>query len=138
LEQGVLALPDGDRIQVFIAHTRSEHIQGLSDVQPGHFAPDQGMFFAYPSSGSRVFWMRNTHFDLDILFLDQNLKVIDVQRSLPHHPGTGQNSVPARTSPVHCRHVLEMRSDSALADKIQPGMHLQWISPQHPSQTRIP
>jgi hypothetical protein len=31
-----------------------------------------------------------------------------------------------------------MPADSEQADKIQTGMHLQWISPQHPSQPRIP
>lgn len=131
LEQGLLVLPQGQQIHVFIARTPSEHVQGLSHVRPEQFAPNQGMFFSYPSSGFKVFCMRQTHFDLDIFFLDHQMRVIAVDRNLPHHSGLDQNRPAAKTHPIYCRHVLEMRADSDLAKQIKPGMRLQWHSIHH-------
>lgn len=129
LEQGLLVLSKGQQIQVFIARTSSEHMQGLSHVQPEQFAPNQGMFFYYPRSGFKVFCMRQTHFDLDIFFLDQQMRVIAVDRNLPHHSGLDQKRPAAKTRPIYCRHVLEMRADSDLAKQIEPGKRLQWHTP---------
>lgn len=129
LEQGLLVLPQGQQVHVFIARTTSEHMQGLSQVQPEEFASNQGMFFSYPSSGYKVFCMRQTHFDLDIFFLDQKIRVIAVDRNLPHHSGLNHNRTEAKTRPIYCRHVLELRADSDLAKRIEPGMRLQWQAP---------
>ena len=129
LDQAVLALPTGQTIRVFMAQTPSERHQGLSDVRPEDFGPAQGMLFIFPRLGLRVFSMRRTWLDLDIFFLTSDLRVLSVQRNLPRHPGRNTDHPPAKTRPIVCRHVLEMRADSTQAQKIEPGMRLQWRSP---------
>jgi uncharacterized membrane protein (UPF0127 family) len=121
-----LVLPHGQRIQVYKAQTRSERILGLSHVQPENFGPEQGMFFVYSRSGTRVFCMRHTYMNLDIFFLDESLCVLAVERDMPRQFGPEGTTPPVRTRSVHCRYVLEMRADSALAKKIRPGICLEW------------
>ena len=39
------------------------------------------MLFHFPDDGrARPFWMRNTHFDLDIAFVGADFVIIDIQR----------------------------------------------------------
>ena len=38
----------------------------------------RGMLFYFPAGASTGFWMKNTHIDLDIAFVDTSMKVIDV------------------------------------------------------------
>ena len=38
----------------------------------------RGMLFAFPDGANVGFWMKNTHIDLDIAFLDASMKVIHI------------------------------------------------------------
>ncbi len=57
---------------------RSEYSIGLS----GRYElGERGMLFHYPDDErARPFWMRNTHFDLDIAFVGADFVIIDIQR----------------------------------------------------------
>ena len=129
LNQAELVLPTGQAVQIFIAQTPAQRFQGLSEVRPEAFGPAQGMLFVYSRPGRRVFSMRRTYFDLDIFFLNSKKRVVAAHRDLPHHPDGNSNHRLRKTPPVRCRYVLEMRADSDLAEKIHPGMHLQWQLP---------
>jgi uncharacterized membrane protein (UPF0127 family) len=41
----------------------------------------QGMLFVFPDNSVRSFWMKNTYIPLDIIFLDENMKIINVSRN---------------------------------------------------------
>jgi uncharacterized membrane protein (UPF0127 family) len=41
---------------------------------------ERGMLFYYPEGNRGGFWMRNTHIDLDIAFVDSELRIIDILR----------------------------------------------------------
>jgi uncharacterized protein len=59
---------------------RNEYSIGLSGR---HELEGRGMLFYYPSGeATSPFWMRNTHVDLDIAFVDAAQVVIEVQRML--------------------------------------------------------
>jgi uncharacterized membrane protein (UPF0127 family) len=70
--------------------------------------------------------MPDTYFDLDIFFLDKDLKILEVQRNVPHYPGRQNPSKIPRTKKVLSAHVLEMKSDSPLAKELKPGQTLKW------------
>jgi hypothetical protein len=116
------------KIRVRLAITDQEVIQGLSGVQNSQFDADEAMFFYFHATGIRGFWMPDTYFNLDIFFLDKDLKILDVHRNLQHHPGR-QNYYQIPTSrKVTARHVLEMRADSPIAAQIKIGDKLTWSS----------
>lgn len=64
--------------------------------------PDAGMLFIFKTDARHAFWMKNTSIPLDILFIDNNGKVVD----------TKENMAPLSTK-IHkpafpCRYALEM------------------------------
>jgi uncharacterized membrane protein (UPF0127 family) len=118
----------GHEIRLRIAKTDKEKTQGLSGIQSNQFKEDEGMFFYYKKKNFRQFWMPDTYFDLDIIFLDENLKIVHIDRKVKAHPGRSQNPPIARTKTVYCRYVLEIKSDSPLSREVQVGNVLRWKS----------
>jgi len=108
-------------VETILSTTDQQMSLGLSGTEKSHFRKDHAMLFKYKKDGLRNFWMPNTLFDLDIFFIDSDLKVIAVERNVPHHPGFQEPPAIYRTKIYKCRHVLEMRSDSPLAKKLEVG-----------------
>ncbi len=124
LTEGEIHLSNGQVIKAKIVYRSEEKARGLSGVSPQDFADDQGLLFFFPNKGVRSFWMPDTYFDLDIFYLDQDLKVLHIIRNAPHHPGF-KEPIP-RLKEVVAWHVLEMKSGSPLAAQIKVGQTLNW------------
>lgn len=125
-EKRTLILPSGEKIQTFIAQGVKQQVQGLSGVQEKDFTNEMAMLFPGDEDMERKFWMPDTYFNLDIFFLDKDMKVVEIERDVPFHPGRSEPPPIARTKTVYCRHVLEMKSTSALAKKIRLSQILRW------------
>ncbi len=126
-QSGYLLLPDKTPIQITKVMTSAmSRARGLSGVKAKDFKDNQGALFIFNEKGLRTFWMPNTFFDLDIVYLDQNFKVTDIERNLKHHP-TRQEPVP-RARPVIAWHALEIKARTELSKKIKVGMKLTWKS----------
>jgi uncharacterized membrane protein (UPF0127 family) len=130
-----LKTPDGQVIVTTLVYTPKDMEQGLSGVKPEDFKDNQGMLFFYLSDDEKNFWMPDTYFDLDLIYLDQNLKVIDIIRKLPHYIGRANPQLIPRARSVWSRHVLEMKSTSPISGKIKIGDQLQWESQLDLEQT---
>lgn len=131
-----LVSPENQVIRSSIAYTPAAQTQGLQNVRPSEFSDDEGKLFFYLSENTRSFWMPNTYFNLDIFYLDENLKIIDVVWNLPHYTGNTNSEIP-RAPAIRSRHVLEMKAGSALSSKLKIGDSLQWKSPLSLEQTEI-
>lgn len=115
----------GDVISASLAYSPSVQEQGLSGVQAEDFDHDDGMLFYYLQDDEKHFWMPDTYFDLDLIYLDQNFKVVDIIRKLPHYKGRANPELIPRARGVWARHVLEMKADSEISRKIKEGDQLQ-------------
>jgi uncharacterized membrane protein (UPF0127 family) len=124
-----LTTPAGEAIKTTLAVTMAEQERGLSGVLSSDFNDDQGMLFFYLADEEKHFWMPDTYFDLDIIFLDKDLKVLDVIRKLPHYKGRANPELIPRARGVWARHALEMKASSSIADKIKVGDQLKWKAP---------
>jgi uncharacterized protein len=130
-----LLTPQGGVLQTQLALTVESQSQGLSGVQDNDFAADQAMLFYYLEDGIREFWMPDTYFNLDIFFLDADLRVIDIERNVQAHPGMKEPPAIPRTRPIRARHVLELKSASVHARQLKIGDQIRW--PGSPTQTEI-
>lgn len=121
-----LITPAGDIIQTTLAIDPKDQEQGLSGVKPEDFKDDQGMLFFYVEDEERHFWMPDTYFDLDLFYLDKDLKVIDVIRKLPFYVGRANLDLVPRARGVWCRHTLEMKAASEISQRLKLGDTLKW------------
>lgn len=124
-EIGAVMLPCGEKISVELALSEEEHSRGL--MNRASLAPGTGMLFVFPSNGDRLFWMKNTFVDLDILFIDGTLRVSSVAAGVPRsRPGAPDNEV-ARV-PGAGAYVLEIASGAAAACGAVPGSRLSFLA----------
>lgn len=119
-----------EKIKLRLALTSEEQMQGLSGVKPEQFSVDEGMLFRGDRDQIKTFWMPDTYFNQHIFFLDQNFKILDVARNVPHYVGRENDADIPRVKPVFARHVFEMRADSRIATQLQVGESLKWICPR--------
>ncbi len=107
------------------ARNNQEWAEGL--MNRSQLAPDHGMLFLFPKAELRTFWMKNTLIPLDILFLDQNKKVMSiVNHANPCTDTTGDTCLRyPSTLPAH--YVLELKADQSIERQILVGSQVYWI-----------
>lgn len=121
-----LITSSGKIIKTTLAISPKDQEQGLSGVRPEDFEDDQGMLFYYLQDDEKHFWMPDTYFDLDLIYLDKNFKVVDIIRKLPHYKGRANPHLIPRARPIWSRHALEMKASSKISQEIKEGDQLQW------------
>jgi uncharacterized membrane protein (UPF0127 family) len=70
----------GKDFYVEVASTNLELTRGLSLHLP--LTNDQGMLFIFKKDGFYGIWMKDMLFPIDILWIDSNLKVVDVKKDV--------------------------------------------------------
>ncbi len=120
-----VVLPCGKKISVELALTTEEHARGL--MRRASLAPDSGMLFVFPSNGDRLFWMKDTWVDLDMVFADGALRVTSVESGVPRSRQGASDAEVARV-PGYGTYVLEIASGSAAACGVVPGSRLSFLA----------
>ena len=119
-----LILPSGAQMKVYIAESVEKQKLGLSGIKSKDFKANEAMLFPWTKMKMRQFWMPNTHFDLDVVFMNGENYILEIHRGLKHFPKDGpKNKIPL-SKEVYSQNILEVRSDSALAKQLKPGMIL--------------
>ncbi|MFN4144731.1 MAG: DUF192 domain-containing protein [Runella sp.] len=67
------------KIDVEIAENPDEQAKGLM-FRP-YLADSVGMLFIFPQAAPQSFWMKNTMIPLDIIYADQNKKIVSIQKN---------------------------------------------------------
>lgn len=66
--------------KVEIADTPEKRQQGLSGRSA--LGDGTGMFFIFDKSGQYGFWMKDMNFPIDIVWIDENYKIVDIDKNL--------------------------------------------------------
>lgn len=69
------------KYKVQVAETDEEKQKGLQGVTS--LPEDEGMLFIFDEPSEISFWMKDTKVPLDIVFINEDLKVISVQKGIP-------------------------------------------------------
>ena len=110
------------RLRVEIADTPARTRQGLSGR--ARLAEGTGMYFPFEAPARRSFWMKDMHFDIDILWIRDG-RVVEISARVPHGPGRASVAAPAQLADA----ALEVRAGSAERWGWQPGTPVVFETP---------
>lgn len=107
----------GGLIRAIVASTSVDRSRGLSGR--ASLPPDTGMLFVFPSSGTHGFWMKDMLFSIDIIWVDEEKRVVSLLRDVSPetYPEVFLPKTPAR-------YVLELDSGGADEWGIATGTQL--------------
>lgn len=104
---------DGHHFQIEVATDDAARERGLMFRES--MPDDHGMLFVFDRPAVQSFWMKNTHIPLDILYFDQDYKLVSMSQRTPPCLSAG-NDCPAYPSAAPAQYVLEL--NAGIADKI--------------------
>lgn len=112
-ESITLRLGEG-RFAARVVEKRSDRIKGLSGSK--NLPSDQALLFIFPSSAKWKIWMKDMNYSIDIVWLDESKKVIDiVENATPE-------SYPEQFEPREpARYVIEVISGTVKNESIKIG-----------------
>jgi len=120
-EPPAAVLPDGTRITLELAVTPEEKEEGLM------FRPtlprDRGMLFLFSQAGYPGFWMKNTLIPLDIIFLDDEGRIVSIAAEVPP---CAADPCPQYRPDAASSAVLELAAGVAGAHHLAPGTRLRF------------
>ncbi|KAG1580827.1 hypothetical protein G6F46_015456 [Rhizopus delemar] len=85
-------------------------------------AADHGMLFVHDREEMQAYWMKNTKIALDILYFDNERKLVSQQRDVP--PCSAGDMCPPYPSGGPARYVLELNAGQAEKLKLKDGTAL--------------
>ncbi len=105
---------DGNTFEVQVADSLAERRLGLSGQDA--LENDEGMIFVFDENGQHNFWMKEMNFSIDIIWIDENLRVVHIEEMVS--PSTYPESFAPN---VEARYVLEVYTGQAEAQGIDLG-----------------
>ena len=101
------------RLDIEIAESEYETQTGL--MYRESMEDNQGMLFIFPDVALHSFYMKNTEFPLDIIYIDENLKIASFQKNAQPFNETGLSSQ------VPVKYVLEINAGLSDAWGLEVG-----------------
>ncbi|MCI2243008.1 DUF192 domain-containing protein [Xanthomonas sp. PPL568] len=112
----------GHRYQVELAQNDATRARGL--MFRDQMDADHGMLFIHDREEPQAYWMKNTKIPLDILYFDNQRKLVAQQRDVP--PCSAGDACPPYPSNAPARYVLELNAGQAEQLKLQDGTELRF------------
>lgn len=115
---------DDGTIRAEVASTGAERSKGLSGR--ASMDSDAGMLFDLGDTRVASFWMKDTLFPLDMLWITEDRVVAGITADVPTEPDVAQQDLARWESPVPVRYVLELNAGEAARRGIEVGDALRW------------
>jgi len=109
----------GQTYSIELAEDDASREHGLMDRMS--MPADHGMLFVFQNDAPRAFWMKNCKFPQDMMFFDENRKLVSVQHDVP---ACTADPCPAYSSGAPARYVLELNAGQAKKLGLTPGDEL--------------
>jgi len=116
-----IILPDHSAVIVEVASDDPTREQGL--MYRDHLAADRGMIFLFPQAGEYPFWMKNTLIPLDMVWIDDQRKIVHVSANVPPCKADPCPSYPPNAV---ARYVLELATGVAGKHHLANGQVLRF------------
>jgi len=115
----LITLPDGDSVRIEVAADDETRAQGL--MYRDRIPPGIGMLFLFAQSGDYPFWMKNTLVPLDMIWIDDQKRVVHVEANVPPCQADPCPSYPPH---AQAKYVLELAAGEAARHRVANGSTL--------------
>lgn len=109
-----LTMTDRSTYELEVADTVKTQSKGLSGRKS--MPRNEGMLFVFPREGKQCFWMKDMHFSLDMIWLNEHQKVVSIDRNVS--PGTYPQQFCGDASTMY---VIELNAGQASKEGIVRG-----------------
>ncbi len=109
------------KITVELAETPQQHEKGLMYRET--LEKDKGMLFIFDREQTLSFWMKNTYVDLSIAYINEKMKIVDIQEMKATSP-LEISEPPTYPSKKPAMYALEMSKGWFKASNIKVGQTL--------------
>ena len=116
-----IILPDGFAIRTELAIDDDTRAQGL--MFRDRVPEGTGMLFIFKDAGDYPFWMKNTIVPLDIIWLDEQRRVVHIAHDTPPCKADPCPSYPPH---ANAKYVLELAGGQAAKHRIENGSTLKF------------
>lgn len=82
---------------------------------------NEGIIFVFDQLGSYSFWMKDMKFAIDIIWLDENKKVVDIATNAPAQPDKSDRDLTLYKPKSDAKYVLEVNAGLSSLNNIQVG-----------------
>ncbi|MFN8091468.1 MAG: DUF192 domain-containing protein [Vicinamibacteria bacterium] len=120
-----LTLPSGKVLQVEVMVSDEDRAMGLM-FRPS-LAEDRGMLFLFETPDFHAIWMKNCKFPIDIVWLDEERKVVDVKEAAPPCKA---DPCPVYQPMRRASWVVEISSGQAKREKLVRGAAVKFDLPK--------
>ncbi len=110
------------KLTVKIAKSNDEKQKGLMGVKS--LPANHGMLFVFEKSQPLAFWMKDTLIPLDIIFFDEDNKLINIHHQVQPCPPQ-VNNCPTYSSERPAKYVVELSAGEARRLSLEPGNTIQ-------------
>lgn len=128
-EWGVAVLPSGEEISLELAVDPVRRALGYMYREV--VGPREGMLFVFESPGRHGIWMKNCKVSLDVIWLDDELRVLEVAAGQEPCPPDRPCPSVAPLRPAH--YVLELAAGGAKRHGLRPGAQVVLLTELPPS-----
>lgn len=128
LARGTVYLPDGRSLSVEVADTPAKQARGY--MFRSSVAEGEGMVFLMDSFDIHPFWMKNCLIPLDIIWLDEDWRIVHIAESVPP---CKKDPCPSFTPMQKSRYVLEVAAGQSRKLGLEQGERIRYEAPPRPS-----
>lgn len=124
--QSASALPKNTEIIIRDLTINAEVVQSDAAKKKGlsgreSLGINDGMLFVFKSNGVYPFWMKDTKFALDIIWIDENKKIVYIAENASPEPGKKDSEFFRYAPNNNARYVLEINAGISKLHGIQLG-----------------
>jgi uncharacterized membrane protein (UPF0127 family) len=110
----------GDKnYEIFLTENEEDMKKGLSAFED--IKDSQGMLFEFEIEDFHSFWMKDMKFDIDMIFLDKEMKVVHIFENVRKDTYKNQNDYKIFIPKLKSKYVIEIKSGEVKKNKLKLG-----------------